>query len=764
MTDDTDRLYELLPVVYQRRDAEQGYPLKALLRVIGEQVDLVEADIERLYDDWFIETCDDWVVPYIADLIGYRRVEAAGLPGDPQNTAQGTRNRVLIPRREVAKTIRYRRRKGTLALLEQLALDIAGWPARAVEFRKLISQTQSVNHLHLERGKTVDLRDGNLLNLIHDRHIEDAGRPGLAPAEVAHEQLTAHGAFDELAHTVDVRRIDSHLTAGRYNLPDVGLFVFRLKSYSVTKTRAAAQRFGAHCFTFSPLGNDQPLFLRPNPEEDPNDIAGELNLPVPIRRRVFESTEWTRDKTVKHASPMVYGINGSVAIWAVEWAGHSKGHNDSVDPIPAEKVIPANLSDWHYLPPPGFVAVDPVLGRITFPPKQFPRSGVLVSYNYGCSADIGGGEYAREVSQPDGAVIYHVGTDSSLKSIQKAKEAWLKDQPQHAVIEITDNRTFREPINFDLPAGASLQLRAKNGCRPILWLSESTMWATVAGAAESRFTFDGLMIAGLPVNIQGELSHLTIRHCTLLPGSTIQHNCEPDRPAEPSLILLKTQASLCIQNSIIGSIQIKLDEVGKDPIAIRIDDSILDATDSHQEAIGSDAELMAHAVLTMRRSTVLGYIEIHAVELAENSIFTGHVRVARRQRGCMRFCYVDAGLHAAKEDCSRTPRRYRCQPDLALQQLKEQDTWDGLPPDEQRELQRNERLRVRPVFNALRYGLPTYCQLAISCAEEIKRGADDESEMGAFHDLYEPQRFSNLDTRLDEYTPADTDAGIILST
>ena len=54
---DKDRLYELLPVVHRRRDAEQGYPLKALLRVIAEQVDIVEDDIEQLYDNWFIETC-----------------------------------------------------------------------------------------------------------------------------------------------------------------------------------------------------------------------------------------------------------------------------------------------------------------------------------------------------------------------------------------------------------------------------------------------------------------------------------------------------------------------------------------------------------------------------------------------------------------------------------------------------------------------------------------------------------------------------------
>ena len=72
-------------------------------------------------------------------------------------------------------------------------------------------------------------------------------------------------------------------------------------------------------------------------------------------------------------------------------------------------------------------------------------------------------------------------------------------------------------------------------------------------------------------------------------------------------------------------------------------------------------------------------------------------------------------------------------------------------------------IRVRPRFNSLRYGMATYCQLANTCAEEIKRGADDESEMGVFHDLFQPQREANLRTRLDEFTPAGVNAGIILA-
>jgi hypothetical protein len=127
---DPDRLYKLLPTVYRQRDAEQGFPLQALLRVIDEQVVVVETDIAQLYENWFIETCQDWVVPYIADLIGYQVLHDAGEPDGATTSEEQLRNKILEPRRDVANTIRDRRRKGTLSLLEQLANDVAGWPAR----------------------------------------------------------------------------------------------------------------------------------------------------------------------------------------------------------------------------------------------------------------------------------------------------------------------------------------------------------------------------------------------------------------------------------------------------------------------------------------------------------------------------------------------------------------------------------------------------------------------------------------------------------
>src|SRR5262249_31790878 len=46
-------------------------PLHSLLLVIQEQLAIFAEDLDQLYDDQFIETCAQWVIPYIGDLIGY---------------------------------------------------------------------------------------------------------------------------------------------------------------------------------------------------------------------------------------------------------------------------------------------------------------------------------------------------------------------------------------------------------------------------------------------------------------------------------------------------------------------------------------------------------------------------------------------------------------------------------------------------------------------------------------------------------------------
>ena len=45
-----------------------------------------------------------------------------------------------------------------------------------------------------------------------------------------------------------------------------------------------------------------------------------------------------------------------------------------------------------------------------------------------------------------------------------------------------------------------------------------------------------------------------------------------------------------------------------------------------------------------------------------------------------------------------------------------------------------------------------------------RTGADDEAEMGAFHDLFQPQRESNIRLRLREYLRFGLEAGVFYET
>lgn len=724
-----DHLYELLPAFYRSRDADRGYPLMGLLRAINEQVEIVRGNIDQLYDNWFIETAESWVAPYIADLIGFQPVTPGIQTDDPE--ADARRARILSPRTEVGHTIRNRRRKGILSLLELIAADVAGWPARAVEFYRLLGRTQNLSYLHANRGTTVDLRDGEALSRLD-------------------------GPFDRLGHTVDVRRIGSTRRRGRYNIPSVGLFVWRLRPYSVTGTAALClEGDGPHCYTFSALGQDAALHRKPVPEQRPADIAAEMNVPAPITRYAFE----------KRMADF-YGEGKSLAIYAGKWGGY-----DDKKPVPIEAILAADLTNWHYAPPRNYIAVDPVRGRIAFPPGQLPRQKVHVDYHYGFSADIGGGEYQRVLSEPRGARLYAVGQQGAQYTrIADALDAWRRDRPSDAVIEIVDSAVYVEQIKIALDDGQSLQVRAANRRRPIIRLIDMRPdladALSVEMSGDSRLVLDGLLITARAVHVRGkdEADHerpgddnreqagdhaevtcgarVVIRHCTLVPGWGLQNNCEPRRPTEPSIEIYDLRAALRIEKSIVGSIQIHEDAVNAEPIPLSIADSIVDATGPYQDAIGAPGSGHAHAVLSIRRATVLGIVQVHAVELAENSIFMDCVHVARRQIGCMRYCYVPP-------EC-RTPRRVSCQPDMV---------GAGTSGDE---LAR-ERQRVRPRFNSVLYGTPAYCQLAETCAGEIKTGADDESEMGVFHDLFQPQREANLRGRLSEFVPAGMEAGILFA-
>ncbi|WP_432166336.1 hypothetical protein [Streptomyces sp. bgisy031] len=698
-----DGLAALLPRWHLLRDAEEGEPLRALLAVIAEQLDRVRDGVEQGYEDLFVETAAPWVLPYLGDLVGYRtlpgyeRVLTTGLHGGREALAEA-----VAPRADVATTVANRRRKGTLHLLEEISEQVAGYPARAVELSRLVARNESVKlYRDTGRGRLVDLRDGSAL-----------ARQG--------------GPFDTTARTVDVRRANSSGRQGGWTPAGVGLFVWRLKAYALTSSPAYCIDRARNLYTFSILGNDSPLVTEPVPEPSPTHIATVDNVPAFITRRLLH------DRLLDH-----YGPGKSFVI-----------RRDGEDkPVPPSDIVVADLSDWRYRPKRGQVAVDPELGRIAFGARSAPRQGVWVDYHYASGADMGGGEYERpdRVDRPD-AAFYRVGPGQPYRQIMDAYRAWRHDRRADrtgpdGIIEITHSGAYQEQLDFDLDPGDRLELRAAEGTRPVMrlldWYSNRPDALNIRAVTDDcapherpRIVLDGLLVAGRGINVTGPMGAVVVRHTTLVPGWSLEPECEPHSPDEPSIVLERTTACLQVEHSVLGTIEVIGDEVGEDPLAIHLRDSILDATGHDREALSAPDCRLAHAVLHAHRTTVVGEVRTHAVEIAENSVFTGRLQVARRGIGCLRYSYVPTG--------SRTPRRHRCLPDLTP--------------------------GVQPLFAAVRYGTPWYGQLADGCPEELRRGADDGAEMGAFHDLYRPQREDGLRARLAEYTPAGTDAGIFFVT
>jgi hypothetical protein len=156
------------------------------------------------------------------------------------------------------------------------------------------------------------------------------------------------------------------------------------------------------------------------------------------------------------------------------------------------------------------------------------------------------------------------------------------------------------------------------------------------------------------------------------------------------------------------------------------------------------------------------------MDLVSNTIFvsalaTGdawdHAIISNQnQQGCVRFSYVPPG--------SVVPRCYRCQPEYAVTNaIAAADKPKGsVGIAEQAAITAGVQARVRPAFAGLRYGQAEYVQLAAFAPKQIRQGADDESEMGALHDVFAPQREANLRIRLDEYLRFGLEAGIFYVT
>jgi hypothetical protein len=259
--DFTQRLYARIPENYRVYDQEQGLPLLALVQVIAEQVANLRQNLDDLWDDFFIETCQDWVVPYIGALVGT----------NPLANPVGRSNRL-----EVRDTVLWRRSKGTVAMLGALASEISGWSANITEFFRSLGWSQNMNQLRLERPLTVDVRDPYLLSLLGSANDSFAHAADFKPANDLDQACTTQRS--------PVIGRAGWGTPNRYQIKNLGFFMRRLAVFAVhgvTPAAAdpgAAPPPGAAYFTFDPLHREIPLFAQGNA--------------APISRAAFTRAPW----------------------------------------------------------------------------------------------------------------------------------------------------------------------------------------------------------------------------------------------------------------------------------------------------------------------------------------------------------------------------------------------------------------------------------------------------------------------------------------
>lgn len=725
MSLDAKTLFALLPAVYRTRDALAGGPLQALMNIAASQFDVVEENIEQLYDDQFIETCMPWVIPYIGDLIGYNSI---------YQTAAG-----LDSRAEVANTIGYRRRKGTPVCLQQVAGDVSGRPAIVVEeFRRIVT-TQSMRLPRPHHVACLDLRRDDVLDTLDDT------------------------AFDRSNRTLDVRRIAPRVREvalpdpapldiglhgpGRINVPDVAVHLWRCQPWWIGD--APAFVVDARRFRFSPIGLDMPLFSVPPASGSPfSRMHTRLDVPQPIRRGEF-----------RRQPARFYGA--SLALVA-----------DGVA-VPVTQICCANLADrqsatggpWCVVPP-GKIAIDPELGRIQFAADLPAPASVRVSYAYGFAAALGGGPYDRsatlDAQAPTAnlaaADFYALVGTSPFPDLASAVAQWNAQPPgstgvivlpryERHVIDLTGPNAIALPSASVLAVVSATPL-AQGGPRALEW---DEACATLSGnldvnglaapplpngdpAAAGQLVINGVLIEG-QLTLGGAPLTAQLSDCTFVPGLGAAGDglsqCEPG-------IVLTNDTTLCLARCISGPI------AASTAGSVRVSESIVDANSPCCVAYAGADGYSAGADLHIEDSTVIGKVRTRTLTLASNTIFFGRTGrhdpwpaalwCSRRQTGCVRFCSLPQN--------AITPRRYEC-----------------LPPDL---ADPASVARFAPSFVTLRYGRPGYALLSGDVPLAIWQGADNRSQIGVYYGIQETEAVSNVQIRLPEYLPVLLEGGVFV--
>lgn len=584
-----DKLWDLLPAIYRALDTDafdKKGPLHEIVDRIGAQAAILRRSMDRMWEDQSIETCDDWIIPYIADLLATNLVASLDARGQ---------------RLDVAKTIYYRRRKGTVAILEEIASDITGWDARVVEFFRRMGRTRhgldpeiglpsatddpaGSYRLQLAEGLVGALTNTGIGGWADLRNVYGAFKAN-STFNVVDVDKTA-SAFDEYFHTADLRRGRGQV--GWYNIPRLGVFLWRLRSFGADQeldptTPVAVQNCPDH-YTFDPTGREIPLFARSTRAYGDKWVSpAEWQLPTPISTPLLQN-----DLKLPADEQHLYA---------------------AIDPVDGTSILLRSLGvfrkpgSFYDLVGPDKVKVFPERGRLTVlnPPAN---DTIFVTYHYGFSSSIGSGPFDRRIlgeklaDQPDPKSVVNGGGN--------ALSAPLAGLAPTGTITLGDSLTYDTVSDVGSVATGiqNVTLRAKNKSRPLIRLPgpNLTEW-TFTGADGSILALEGLFVSGGDIVLSGKFDSVTLTCCTFDPGDsgdiaippTIYTKSADGRDLIPCRFWIEAQIR-----------QLKIDRCITGPIRTRASGEIetLIVNDSIVQAIRTD-DLSLFAVTDLKNPTKL---------------------------------------------------------------------------------------------------------------------------------------------------------------
>ncbi len=770
-------LFKRLPEIYHLRDAAQAPPrqLQVYLDILDKINAEVHDNIENLYHDLFIDTCNDWVIPYIADLLG-----SSHLSGDARDL-----------RADIARTIHHRRRKGTLGAIESLTYALSGWAAHTVELRDRVVWSQHLNHQRPDAGGAPPIP----LSINQQRHIGGAVRGGTVTLRDPATLSLFNGPFDPFAHTADVKPIIPGRI--RHNLPNLAIFLWRLQDYTIhvikpeieplkdiidlTSDASGDDATFALRMDIHPLREPMVLFNthRYDPDAEPPSLTNPDAVPGPMPHARL-SQESPSGCPSDYIALDFYSTSLPAAPGEGR-VGLTLHMPDSFGGTPKWIIRGANLCAWEE----GFrpklrqreIIVDPQHGRVLFglggtgtgEQAEPLAAGIYVSATHAFSGSSKGTSGAQPVSRPPapvGTLKIDFNTDAS--GAPAANGAGLTDALGNLnspgpmrVIEIQDSRTYDLDIGAVAGVGddgsgrkflalsRSLQIRAASGQRPIIRLQRPLAFRPhditgpdAEGVMDdlnvdlegiyltwdknsSHFTTDTALVE------QAALNRLGFINCTLDPGNHRALNGvrQPTRyalrlagdfslsdPAE--LDAFAQNPSLEFRRCLCGAI------AAGNQYRLLLEDSVIDAT---QEPLAVPVPLAVHDPddaennwgpdLVVRGMTCFGRMRLESVT-GQGGIWTKRLQVHNDQQGCIKFSYFSG-------DMDRLPQHQACVFGTS----------------------------VALSFVSDVFGEAGYAQLQLRSDRRVLEQGPDRDAMGAFGYLLNTHKWKNINIRYREFMP-----------